>query len=642
MEKKEKIRVIFLFSLLCVFFGLVISKAFYVQVLNRDKLLTYSNNQIVRSEKVYPNRGRILDRNNKPLAINVPSYSIYAIPESNKNIKTIYRSLKVHIPSLDHEKIRKTLKKRNRFTWIARKIKLRTKAVEGLKKVKGLYVEKETKRIYPNHELMGQVLGFVGVDNHGLSGIEYFMDKKLRGNPTHIKILRDAKGRAIKFETLAKGERSEDIVLSIDKEIQERAEMYLKEAVISSESARGGIGVIDAQTGEVLALANYPSFDPNNWRNSKAEHRKLAFVSDPFEPGSAFKTFTVLSALENKVANSNTNYYCERGRLRVENHLITEYETHIGHEWLSVKDIIRHSSNIGTTKIAFDLTFPKLKKTLEKLGVGEKTGIELPAESRGIFTKKDNVRPLHLSNISFGQGVATTAIQMLTAYAPLANGGYRVTPTILKKPNLKSKRERIIDPKDLEQINDMLLQAVNSGSGTNAKMKLFEIAGKTSTAQKVKKGGGYDGYIAGFIGFPLNVKKPFVIYTYFDDPKGKSYYGGKVAAPVFKSLAEFILYKDKAYSRDKDAPQLAENNLKQDLVKIKSSSTIKRRKLISKDALPDFSGLDKKSVSKILKYNGIRAKLFGVGVVNRQSPPSGDKLSDGQVLKLYFKPPSIE
>src|SRR5690606_37304966 len=310
--------------------------------------------------------------------------------------------------------------------------------------LKGIYIEAVPKRIYPNGELAAQVLGFVGVDNVGLAGVEYEFDKKLRGEPSILKYVKDAKGRPIKFESTHHQTQSHDLELTIDKDLQAIAEKALKDAVDHHQARGGGVGVMDAATGEILAVANYPTYDPNKLRGSKDSDRKLSFVTAPIEPGSTFKIVTVASALENNIAKPETNYYCEQGRMVIDGHTVTESDSRKKYEWLSVSDIIKDSSNIGTTKIAFDLTFPRLKKTLVDFGFGEKTNLRLPGESRGIFTDQNNVSPIRLSNISFGQGIATTGVQMLAAYAAIANGGEYVEPRIVVDPKREIKKKRII------------------------------------------------------------------------------------------------------------------------------------------------------------------------------------------------------
>ena len=407
--------------------------------------------------------------------------------------------------------------KKKKFTWLYRNIRINEKKINEIKKITNLFIEKSPKRFYPNHELLAQTLGFVGVDNNGLSGVEYAFNKELEGEKQVIKYFRDAKGRPVKLKSVDQGKKPKDIVLSIDKEIQALTEKYLKEAVVKHDAVKGGVIVMNPDNGEIMAMANYPTFDPNKINTSKPKDRKLSIITDPFEPGSTFKVLTIASALENNIVRPDSNYYCEEGKLKVENHIISEAESRKKFEWLSVEDIIKYSSNVGTTKIAFDLTYPKLKKTIDNFHFGKKTKIELPGESRGIYkTEQENVRPLELSNISFGQGIATTAIQMATFYSALANGGYLVEPTIIK--GKKQDKKKVLSKKVISKINSMLVKAVDEGTGGNARISFVDIAGKTSTAQKAVNGR-YTSYIGGFIGYPINTRTKFVIYSYIDGPQ---------------------------------------------------------------------------------------------------------------------------
>ncbi len=424
------------------------------------------------------------------------------------------------IPSLDTQKIYAQIKERRKFTWIERKIELKSAQVEKLKDLKEIFVEAQPSRMYPNHELLSQTLGFVGMDNEGLAGIEYSFNEDLKGEAQIHKYFKDAKGRPVKLKSAIVESKAKDVTLSIDKDIQASLEEYLKEGVLKSEANLGGAAVMDAETGEIWAVANYPSYDPNNVRSSDRNNIKLSFATDPFEPGSIFKTLTIASGLKNNVIKPDTNYYCEKGKLKIGKHWINESDSSHAHEWLSVSDILKYSSNIGTTKIAFDITYPVLKKTLADFNIGKKTGVEVPGESRGILDESEKVKPIRLSNISFGQGVATTGLQMLAAYGAIANGGNYVRPTFLKVENKKSvKKRRVISEKTSEVLSRILLDAVNDGTGTNARIDHFEIAGKTSTAQRVDGNGGYQGYVSGFIGFPMNVNRRFVVFVYVDNPQ---------------------------------------------------------------------------------------------------------------------------
>lgn len=635
-----KNRIFFSFLIFCFLFAVVLSKAFYIQVLNKEKLLAYAKSQFVREVKEYPNRGNILDRNGHPLAINVHVYNLFTIP---RNKTAAYYSqlkeLSKIVPELTYTKLKSLVQKRNRYTWLARKVHLNDAQLKKLKKLDSILMEAHSERVYPNRELLAQTLGFVGMDSKGLAGIENTQNKVLIGSPQIVKYIRDAKGRPIKYETKASAFASGDVQLSVDKDIQGALESYLKDAVDLHEALRGGAGVMDAETGEILAIANYPTYDPNRPGASPMENRKLSFVTDPFEPGSTFKTVTIASALENKIATPDTKFFCEYGKLRVQNHWISEAETHEKFEWLTVKDILKFSSNVGTTKIAFSLKFPKLRDSLDKFKFAQKTGIEIAGESKGIlsYKAKDKVRPLTLSNISFGQGVATTAIQMLRAYGAIANGGYLVTPTLLKSDKSQLIPEnKIISTKTSEDVTSMLLGAVNEGTGDSAKIPHYEIAGKTGTAQRVSPRGGYDGYIASFIGYPVNVSKKFVVFAYVEDPKTKGYYGGVVAAPIFRKITQYILYKKKDFAQFAKYDEKS-NKVNMDEVQSQQSSQVRE---YAPYMVPNFVGMDKASALQLAETKNLKLQINGFGVVTKQSVAPGTTIVSEMSLRLQFEAPT--
>lgn len=658
MNRIEKKKIIFVFICFAGFFLLVLGKAFKVQLIDARDLITRAHSQFLREATVYPRRGNIYDRDGNALALNVQTYSIFTIPKNPKEDRITYRKLAKIIPELSYTEIVDAVKKRNKFTWLGRKLRLTKTQVEQVKALKDIAIEGVSERVYPNHELLSQVLGFVGLDNNGLAGLEHMYDKELKGNPTTLKYVVDNKGRPIKFESHQDvTAQAKNIYLTIDKDIQGMAEKYLREAVQKHLADKGGIGVIDASTGEVLAMANYPSYDPNDVKSSKPEHRKLSFAVDPFEPGSAFKLITVASAFENKIARPDSSFYCEQGHMKIDGHTISEAESHEKYEWLSVADIIRYSSNIGVTKIAFDLKYPRFKKTIDEFNFGEKTGIEVPGESRGILSDAENVPALTLSNMSFGQGVAVTGIQMLAAYGAIANGGEYIRPTLIKHDQTELKeaependhqlrnKTRVLTKKNADDIATVLLGAVDNGTGTNAQIPHFQIAGKTATAQRVDGHGGYHGYIAGFIGFPINVDKKFVIYVYIENPKVGGYYGNAVAAPVFKNLAQYILYKNKNINKLADKDKQAEKDI--DLKKIKNNIDVVQVKEASTRALnihviPNLIGLDKISVTEIANKLNFRLIHSGMGVVTGQSPTPGSPLTEDQVVRLEYSPPHYE
>jgi cell division protein FtsI (penicillin-binding protein 3) len=631
---QKKIR--FIFGVFAICFGCVLFKAFQIQVIDNEDLITRSRNQIFRETKVYPKRGHIYDRNGSPLAINIQTYSIFTIPQDVAEPQQTYRKIASLIPGMSYQQVMARVSNRTRFTWLARKIELEKEVAEEIQGLEGVFIEAVPKRLYPNRHVLGQALGFVGVDNVGLSGIEFLFDTELRGEPRVLRYVRDNKGRPIKFESREVGSNAKDIHLTIDKDLQAIAEQALKDVVEEYNAQGAGLGIMDPFTGEILAIANYPFFDPNELRSSQEAYRRLSFVTDPFEPGSTFKTLTIASALENRVATSETNYYCEQGRFRVGNHVITEAESRRKYEWLTVEEILKYSSNVGTTKIAFDLTFPKLRKTLVDFGVGQRTAIQIPAESRGIFTENENIPPLSLSNISFGQGVATTGIQMLRAYAAFANGGYLVEPTIISR-KAPVEKKRIMSEETARSITAMLVEAVENGTGSNAKIPYFTIAGKTGTAQRVSPTGGYEGYIPNFAGYAVDVDHPFVMYVYVDNPKSNRYYGNVVASPVFKKVAEYLLYKNREFRHlENSATAVAGSQI--DHVQSQLSSA----RIIGKGRAPNFIGLDKLSAERISEQIEHTVIHRGIGVVGKQSPAPGEALVKDKAIILHYTPPSLE
>lgn len=635
-----KTRIQLVFLVFVFLFALVASKAFYIQIVNKEKLLAYARSQFLRETKDYPNRGNIVDRHGTPLAINVQIFNLFTFPRDKGLLfRKQLQVLSKIVPELSYNQLWNKVRNRKRYTWLARKIHLSEEQIEKIKELKFIHLEAHSDRVYPNHELSAQILGFVGLDNVGLAGTERYQNTKLRGEAQIVRYMRDAKGRPVKYDTgIATATPAEDISLSIDKELQGTLEASLKEAVLHHKASRGGAGVMDAVTGEILAVANYPTFDPNEANNYPAENRRLAFVTDPFEPGSIFKTLTIASAIEHKIAKSEKRYFCEYGKLKVQNHIISEAESKKKFEWLTVAEILKYSSNVGTTKIAFDLTYPKLRETLKKFSIGEKTGIEISGESNGIMTRSLKVKPLTLSNISFGHGVATTGIQMLRAYGAVANGGYLVKPTLLKSEESQIKPEnRIIAESTARDLAKMLVQAVEDGTGTNAKIPHYIIAGKTGTAQRVSPHGGYEGYISSFAGFPVNVNRPFVVLVYIDNPKANGYYGNVAAAPVFRKITQHLLYRSKQFAPF--AKFSAESNAKNmDAISMGQSSKIS----LGPGRMPNFVGLDKASALKIAESIGLQADMTGFGVVSGQSPEAGEPIGAQTSLKLKFRPPSYE
>lgn len=616
-----------------IFFGLfstLIGRAFYLQVYNKEKLLKYADTQFIRATKLYPQRGQILDRELTPLAVNIQKFDIFAMPQDMKSTRAIFEVCKI-IKSLKCLDLHKKLSERKKFTWIAREIPLTKDQLISLKKIDGVYIEERFARYYPHKSLAAALVGHVNIDLQGTAGIEYSFDHELRGAPKNIKYYKDAKGRPVRLESVQFSGKGQDVILSIDHELQAMAEKYLAEGVSEVNAQSGGAIVMNAKTGEVLAMATVPSFDPNQYGKYDPKLRKLSMLTDPFEPGSTFKIFTIAAALEEKVVTPETKFHCENGKMQIGKRTIGEAA---GHKYglLTVSDIFKHSSNIGTTKIAFELGYNKLHDFIEKLKFGIPTGIEIKGESRGIYSEIKKPSLIHLSNLSFGQGIATTPLQMVSAYGAIANDGVMAKPTILRQENNQPiSQQRIMSLATAKKLQKMLIHVVDNGTGFNAKISQFDIAGKTSTAQKVGSDGRYSGIIAGFIGFPLNISEKVVIYVYVDEPKSKKY-GNDVAAPIFQKIMSYYLYQ----SHNIAPTRLAKEEIIIDKVQNVQAAIIRYKE---PGTVPNFYGLDKISAQELALAHGIELEIRGSGIVEKQSPEAYTALKPKGKVQLNFNSP---
>lgn len=642
------------YFVLILLFSTVIGRSFYLQFIQRDKLLARSSEQTLREVRSYPERGSILDRDGEPLAINVKRYHLFTFGKDLKQFNQDLKKIKHHSKLLEKLGNLKDLyyktKERKRFTWLGRSLELTKEEVSLIKELKSIFIEEDYRRIYPHKDLMAQVLGHVGYENEGLAGIEYSHNDFLKGKQVVKRFVRDAKGRAIKYEKVFDKARSHDLYLSIDKDLQVIVEQYLKEVTEKYSAKMSGAAVMDASTGEIWAMANYPTFNPNDYHLYDPSLRKLSFITDPIEPGSIFKTITIAYALEKQIATPEKKYFCEYGKFRVGKHLITESDNKHKPEWLTVSEILKESSNIGVTKIAFDFDRKDfLRELQETYEISKKTQVELPGESKGILDEND-ISDIRLSNLSFGQGVATNGLQMMRFYAAIANKGMMPIPTILKQgsgelnKNLKSKKantKRIFSKKTAKQLEDMLIRVVEDGTGKSAKVDHYSIAGKTSTAQRPDYKGGYDGYVSGFLGYPVNVKRPFVVYVYVDYPQNE-YYGSVVAAPVFKKITEAVLYKRKEYkSLVKAGSDLKNHDELRDKLKFIHSSNLKIE--VVPGIMPNLIGLDKLQVKKVLsKLGNPIVSDKGHGILVKQTPLAGEAISKDTKLVLEYKVPEYE
>lgn len=556
MKKQDEKWIRFRISTILIFFCLLASfvagRAFQLQVLKREQLGRLAEIQYKNKIPLVPKRGTIYSRGYEELAVTVEADSVYAEPGRIENPKLSARKL-APVLSTAQKELEKHLSATKSFVWLARKVP--PSVVERVKSLglPGVGFVKENKRFYPNSELASHVVGFSGVDGSGLSGIELTHDGEIRGKTEFIRAERDALGK----RTLPKDFGFEDslagssIVLTIDKTIQYSAEKELAEAVKKS-GAKGGTAIVMApKTGEVLAMANYPQFNPNDLSSSSQEAMKNKAIVDTYEPGSTFKTFVIAAALEEGTVRPDDKFFCENGSMDLAGKVI--HDTH-KHGTLTIKEILKFSSNIGAAKIAMALGKEKYYHYLNAFGFGEPTKIELNGEAAGQVRSLNNWSKLDLANVSFGQGISVTPLQLVTAFSVIANGGYLMKPYLVKevldrdgkviKRNQPQIVRKVVSGEAASKVTEMLRGVVSDGgTGTAAAMDGYDVAGKTGTAQKVaenSRGYARGKHVASFIGFVPTETPELAILVIIDEPVGVQY-GGVVAAPVFKAIAESSL-----------------------------------------------------------------------------------------------------
>ncbi len=492
-----------------------------------------------------PLRGMILDRNLKPLSINLPCESLYASPNQIKNKEKVAHVLSNAL-GLGYDYLKSKLYRDKGFVWIYRK--LSPEAAGKIKKLKieGLGFIHESKRRYPNKNYAAHLIGFSGLDNTGLEGLELYHDGYLKGAPGWAQVLRDARQNKLLVSKMILPKDGLNLVLTIDEFIQFIAERELDKTYEKFHAQGASIIVMDPRTGEVLALANRPSYDLNSPGKASQDTRRNRAICDMFEPGSVFKIVTASAALEENKFKESDRFFCENGAYRVANHILHD---HHPHGWLTFREVILESSNIGTTKIAQALGPDKIYEYATRFGFGKKLGVDLPGEISGVLKEPRIWSKTSIGAVPIGQEVGVTALQLASAISAVANGGVLMKPYILKSiqdTNGQKIKEfvpiairRVISENTARRVKDILASVVEDGTGKMAKTPDFKIAGKTGTAQKLDPGGAYSHskYMASFIGF-APADNPLVAIVVIVDEPHPYYFGGVVAAPVFKYVAQ--------------------------------------------------------------------------------------------------------
>lgn len=629
IHKREKI--IFLIIILC--FIMIICKVFYIQVIDYNKLNKLANALWSRNLPIEANRGKILTSDNKVIADNLTTTSLILIPNQIKNKETVAKTLS-EILNVSYEEMYKHVSKKTSIERVhpeGRRLSYATADKINSYKYEGVYLVKESKRYYPYGTMLSHVLGYVGIDNQGLSGLELQYDNYLTGEYGAIKYYADAKGNKLNMqEVYVKPQDGIDIELTINYDIQASIERELDNVVTKYNPDHALALAMDPNTGEILGMSSRPNFDPNNYQKYTIEeiNRNLP-IWMTYEPGSTFKIITLATSIEEKKVDIFKDTFYDGGSVNVEGARIRCWK-HGGHGHQTFLEVVENSCNPGFVELGQRLGKETLFSYIDRFGFGKKTGVDLNGEANGILFSLNRVGPVELATTAFGQGVSVTPIQQVTAVSAIINGGTLYKPHIVKryiepetgeiikevKPTVV--KTNVISPETSKTVRFALESVVSNGTGRPAYLDGYRVGGKTGTAQKVKNGIYMVGnYIVSFIGFLPADNPQVVVYVAIDYPKGVTQYGGTVAGPVAKNILEdAAIALNVQKSKDGMEKEYQWYDLKYYEV-------------------PNVIGLDKKEANNLLKNFQIEYTGSGNKVIS-QSPESGERILEQSKVRILL------
>ncbi|HEX9850948.1 penicillin-binding protein [Candidatus Deferrimicrobium sp.] len=641
---------------------LVVLRAFQIQVLGVREIRDRGAKQYSSAIPLLPQRGVILDRTGTELAVSISTKSIFVQPAKLRDPDKAADLLAPRV-SRSARELRKLFSREKGFVWVRRQMPS-TAAEDAVREVKqalsaldpqtrgkpsaveGIGTVEEPKRFYPNRELAASLVGFTNLDSEGMEGVELSLNRYLRGERGSLLCERDARGRLIVPPTtpVVVNSKGHSVALTIDRNIQHVAESELQ-AAVEKYNARGGMAVVlSPGTGEILAMATAPSFNPNTPARGPAEARKNRSLTDSFEPGSTFKVFTLASAIELGAVSTTDRFFCENGSYHYAGKVI--HDTH-RYGWLTAAEVVKFSSNIGITKINDRMDGNRFYDMIRAFGFGSRTGIELRGEVPGIAPSRDGFKSrIRRATVSFGQGISVTPLQLAAGMAAVINGGKVMKPYLVREirdPEGKTvfrggpeELRRVLSPKTSAQMREILGKVVEEdGTGTQARIKGFLVGGKTGTAQKVEPGSGrYSATkrTASFIGFlPRNDPK-LLILVVIDEPRG-NVYGGVVAAPAFNQIAVKTAYYLGIQPTETVALAAVRPSGPSTPSRVTRVSTARTAGAM---VMPDLSGMSMGRVVDIMGGYSVKLSLTGSGVARAQTPDPGAVLVPGTECSVTF------
>lgn len=631
-------RVKFLLSLSLLVWAAMLVRLVQIQIVSGPRYARMAREQESGEKILAGGRGLILDRNDEPLAKNLTTYSFFSFAESLPSPHFLSQSI------FDGRLTERELwqkKRRKGFVWLARDVEKDEAEKIRLRLPRGLYVTTEENRSYPCYPLGVDWLGFVDVDGAGQAGLELSYDKALRGDSARLPLVRDARGQSYPVEEHQPRPRSgNSLATTVDVRMQSVLEEELEQALEKSRAA-GASGIfMDPKTGEILAMASLLANNPD----PRASRQKNRLVADMYEPGSTFKIVAATAALEEEKFSPEQRVYCENGNFK-----IGKYTLHDVHRygWLTFEDAVVKSSNIALAKIGLAIGGSGFYETAWKFGFGQKTGVELPGEVRGQLPSEKSLKDVRLATCSYGYGVAVTALQLVVAYAAVANDGVRMKPFIVREirdergkvvsRTVPVEAGRVMSHETARLLRRFLSGVVDSGTGTAAKVEGVSVAGKTGTAKKpdpLTRRYLPGRYVGSFVGF-FPVDSPRVVgLIALDEPKG-AYYGGAVAAPVFRRVAEkFLSLLEEPLRPDEAKPEPLP------LLRMASAQAAEKlpAPLYPLNLVPDFAGMPLRMALREASARGILLRVKGKGVVREQSIPPGSRVAGSEIVLTCLPP----
>lgn len=630
---KINTRVRLVFMMVTLVFVVVIMKVFFIEVIQYDKLSKLADSLWSRNLPITADRGNIYDRNGKVIATNITTTSLVFIPNQIVDKEAVARDISA-ILKVDYEDILAHASKKTSIERVHPEG--RQLSYDIAEKINdlgydGVYLVKESKRHYPYGQVLSHVLGYVGIDNQGLSGLELNYDKYLTGEDGAIKYFSDGKGHRLELEEVYVAPQSGmNLTLTIDLDLQLAVEKELDNVIDMYSPEDALILAMNPKTGEVLAMANRPAFDPNNYQDYSVEtiNRNLA-IWKTYEPGSTFKIVTLAASLEEKEVNLFEDTFYDSGSIQVEGARIKCWKSG-GHGAETFLQVVENSCNPGFVVLGQKLGKERLMNYISNFGFGKKTGIDLNGEGTGILFTLDRMGPVETATTAFGQGISVTPIQQVRAVSAAVNGGELLNPYIVKTvsepetdativENTKTVVSQVISKETSDMVKYALESVVANGSGRNAYIENYRVGGKTGTAQKVENGVYLQGnYILSFIGFMPANDAEIVVYVAVNNPKGITQYGGTVSAPIARNV---LMTAAELYGFEPDTEGMTKE------YRWYENSYIK---------LPDVTGMSTKDATKLLK--DFKLEYSGSGdIILYMSPEPGYYVKKGGTVKLMLK-----